>query len=134
MVWGRRGPVSIGFAIASREIECVFDVVADEFKEQAVYVIAGIIVGIWRHDDGQVGKKDTWGLVMLDYIASTICYYLDVENGTLGHIEMRTRLPRRSHVFGISSAGKEHKHSSCQGGHGKPRDGNSKVEQALYDV
>ena len=43
-------------------------------------------------------------------------------------------MPRRSYVFGISSAGKEHKRSSCEGEHGKPHDGDSKVEQAFYDV
>ena len=85
------------------------------------YVCGGMMAG-------SEGKK------MLDYIASAICHYSDVEIGKLERVEMWTRLPRRSRILGTSSAGNEYQQSSRKGGHGKPHDSDSKVEQALYDV
>jgi len=94
-----------------------------------VDVGGGMVVCVRRHDDGREGKEDKRGLVVLDRVASTMYHCSVLENGKLEHSEMWTRLPRRSHVFGISSAGNEDQHSSCEGGHGKPHDSDSKVER-----
>ena len=110
------------------------DVVGDERGEQAVDVGGGVVVCVWWHGDGEDGKEDKRGLVVLDRVASTMYHCSVLENGKLERVETETRLPRRSRILGMSSAGEEHKRSNCQGGHGKPHDSDSKVEQALYDV
>jgi len=83
---------------------------------------------------GRKGKRIEGVRVMLDCVASTMCHYPDVENRKLVRVVTWTRLPRRSHIFGMSSAGSEYQQSSCQGGHDKPHNSDSKVEFTLYDV
>ena len=54
------------------------------------------------------GKRMRGVLVMIDYVASTMCYSPDVKYGKLEHVGTWMRLPRRSRILGTSSAGDEY--------------------------